>query len=68
MTNSALLRYGLIVVGLGITAISVSADYIGLGQEWGTGFGYKQWIGTIAGIVMILAGIVLGQEREAKEA
>ena len=43
-------------VGLGITAVSLGADTIGVGE--GTGIGYKQTIGAIVGIAVALTGLV----------
>lgn len=47
----------LLVAGVIIVIISVAADYIGMGAF--PAFGYKQIIGAIVGIVMIVVGSAL---------
>lgn len=47
----------LLVVGLVILVLSLVADIIGLGGS--LGFGYKQIAGTIVGVIVTVAGLVL---------
>ena len=51
----------LIVAGIAVVIVSVAADSIGMGAF--PGFGYKQIIGTLVGIVMIVAGLGLLPKR-----
>ena len=46
----------LLIIGLSLAALSVSADLIGLGE--GSGFGYKQIAGLVVGVAGIIAGLV----------
>jgi len=54
------------IAGTGITAISASADFTGLGQEATATaeFGYLQWLGTILGVICLLGGFVTGRPRK----
>ncbi len=48
----------LLIIGIGLLAVSVSADVIGIGNV--PGFGYRQMLGTFTGAVIILvAGLFL---------
>jgi hypothetical protein len=47
----------LIVVGVIILLVSLFADQIGIGGY--PGFGFKQMIGTIIGLVIIIIGLIL---------
>ena len=46
----------LIIVGLVLAALSLTADLIGLGE--GSGLGYKQIAGLMVGVGGIIAGLV----------
>jgi hypothetical protein len=48
---------GHLITGIGVllALISLFADPLGIGGE--PGFGYKQWAGLIAGIVLVGVGI-----------
>ena len=46
----------LIIVGLVLAALSLTADLIGLGE--GSGLGYKQIAGLVFGVAGIIAGVV----------
>ena len=52
--NQRTIGISLLIIGLALAALSVTADLISLGE--GSGFGYKQ----IAGLVVGLAGIIVG--------
>ena len=48
----------LLIIGIGLLAVSVSADVIGIGGQ--PGFGDRQMLGTFTGAVIILvAGLFL---------
>ena len=51
----------LLVAGIVVVLVSVTADCIGMGGF--PGFGYKQITGTILGIVMIIVGLTLLPKR-----
>ena len=51
----------LLVAGVVVLVVSAGADYIGMGAF--PGFGYKQIIGTIVGIVMIAVGLTFLPKR-----
>ena len=46
----------LLIIGLILAALSLTADLIGLGE--GSGFGYKQIAGLVVGVAGIIAGLV----------
>lgn len=50
-----------LVAGVVIVFLSVAADYIGIGAF--PGFGYKQIVGTILGLIMIFAGLAFFPKR-----
>ena len=52
---------GLVVVGIGVVLLflSAAADVIGLGADTSGGFGTRQIIGTIAGVVLVVAGLAM---------
>jgi LPXTG-motif cell wall-anchored protein len=45
----------LLVVGIGLLAVSLLADVIGIGDN--TGFGNQQTMGTVAGVLITAAGL-----------
>jgi hypothetical protein len=47
-----------IILGLLLAAISLSADLLGIGN--GAGFGWKQILGTVVGVLIALGGIWWG--------
>ncbi len=47
----------LLVVGIGLLAVSLLADAIGIGDD--PGFGNQQTMGTIAGVVITAIGLFL---------
>ena len=47
----------LLVVGIGLLAVSLLADFIGLGDD--PGFGNQQMMGTIVGVVITAIGLFL---------
>jgi hypothetical protein len=44
----------LIVLGVVLALVSLAADVLGIGN--GTGFGWKQILGTIVGVLLVVAG------------
>ena len=55
--SSNRLGIGLILLGILVIAISALADTIGIGAEAGV-FGWKQILGVVFGIVMLVAGLI----------
>jgi len=55
-------KLGSLLTGIGIVVflISVFADPLGIGGY--PGFGYKQMIGTILGIVIVIIGVLLSRK------
>jgi hypothetical protein len=47
----------LLAVGVVLLIVSFAADAIGIGGA--AGFGYKQIIGSVAGVIVVVAGFVL---------
>ena len=47
----------LIIVGLLLVFIAVFADPLGLGRH--PGFGWRQWLVSIVGVVVLLTGLYL---------
>ena len=46
----------LLIMGLVLATLSLTADLIGLGE--GSGFGYKQIAGLVVGLAGIISGVV----------
>ena len=46
----------LIIIGILVLAVSLLADYLGLGSGPAT-FGWKQWLGAGVGMVVALTGL-----------
>jgi hypothetical protein len=57
MNNSKTIGIALLAVGVILLISSLTADMIGIGSV--TGFGYKQIVGTIAGVIIAVVGFVL---------
>ena len=53
----------LIVLGVIIAVVSAAADVIGLGNQAQMGFGWRQQLGTAAGVVLALVGIWLATRK-----
>ncbi len=51
----------LLVVGIVILVLSLLADPIGLGA--GQGFGYKQIVGAVIGVIVTIVGLVLTRKK-----
>ena len=57
MSNKKSIGIALLVVGVVLLIGSLAADAIGIGGV--AGFGYKQIIGAIAGVIVAIVGFVL---------
>jgi hypothetical protein len=55
---------GLMIAGILILAVSLSADYLGLGTSGGYYIGWKQWLGAGIGFVIAVAGGFLFLQRK----
>jgi cytochrome c biogenesis protein CcdA len=63
MNNRKTIGIALLVIGVVLVIVSLTADAIGIG---GTAiFGYKQIIGAIAGVVIAVVGFVLYSRKQA---
>lgn len=58
MSQSRILAIAFIVVGAILAFVSALADQIGLGAPTST-FGWKQLLGLVLGIILVVAGIIL---------
>jgi hypothetical protein len=58
------LGIGSIIIGIFIVFIVLSADKIGVGDK-SHGFGRKQKIGTLVGLVLIAGGVVIARRRDS---
>ncbi len=70
MSQGRLLAIAFIVVGALLALVSAFADQIGLGAAH-SGFGWKQLLGVVLGIIILVAGIILlrqgGEEYEDED-
>ena len=57
MSNNKIIGIALLAVGAVLLMGSLIADPIGIGGA--TGFGYKQIIGAVAGVIVAVVGFVL---------
>ncbi len=58
MSQSRILAIAFIVVGVLLALVSALADQVGLGAPTSS-FGWKQLLGLVLGIVLVIAGIIL---------
>lgn len=49
---------GLVIAGVALAALSLTADVLGIGAP-GSVFGYRQFLGTVAGLSMLVVGVAL---------
>lgn len=47
----------IMIVGVGVLAVSLLADYVGIGND--QGYGKQQITGTVVGVVVMLLGFAL---------
>jgi sulfite exporter TauE/SafE len=66
MSQGRILAIAFIAIGVILAAVSVLADVF-LGAR-GTTFGWKQLLGLVAGIVLVVAGIILLRQGDAEYA
>jgi sulfite exporter TauE/SafE len=60
MSQGRILAIAFIIIGAILALISVTADFFqGTIGAVGSGFGWKQLLGVVLGIVLIVAGIIL---------
>jgi uncharacterized membrane protein len=50
---------GLLILGILVLVISLSADYIGLGKAAHPVIGWKQLLGAVLGLAFAIAGFIL---------
>ena len=53
----------LLILGVALAAVSLGADALGLGT--GGGIGWKQWTGTVAGLLLGVIGGWMGRTKKA---
>ena len=58
MSQARILAIAFIVVGALLALVSVFADAVGLGAP-GSTFGWKQLLGTVLGVIILVAGVIL---------
>ena len=46
-----------VIIGIGLLAVSLLADIIGIGND--LGFGVRQTMGSIAGVVIVFLGLMV---------
>jgi hypothetical protein len=57
MGNKKTIGMAMLAVGVVLLIVSLAADAIRIGGA--AGFGYKQIIGSVAGVIVVVAGFVL---------
>jgi hypothetical protein len=65
MSQGRILAIAFIVIGVILAAISALADQIGLGAPTSS-FGWKQLLGLVLGIILVVAGIILLRQGDAE--
>jgi hypothetical protein len=58
MSQARILAIAFVVVGALLALVSVFADAIGFGAP-GSTFGWKQLLGTVLGVIILVAGVIL---------
>lgn len=64
MSQGRVLALVFIVIGVLLGLVSAFADQIGLGAP-GSGFGWKQLLGLVLGVILLVAGVILLRQGEA---
>lgn len=64
MSQGRVLALVFIVIGVLLALVSAFADQVGLGAP-GSGFGWKQLLGLVLGIILVVAGVLLLRQGEA---
>ena len=65
MSQGRILAIAFIVIGVILAAVSALADSIGVGAPTST-FGWKQLLGLVFGIILVVAGIILLRQGDAE--
>ncbi len=65
MSQGRILAIAFIVIGVILAAASALADQIGVGAPTSS-FGWKQLLGLVVGIVLVIAGIILLRQGDAE--
>ena len=65
MSQGRILAITFIVLGVVLAAASALADQIGVGAPTSS-FGWKQLLGLVVGIVLVIAGIILLRQGDAE--
>jgi len=65
MSQGRILAITFIVLGVVLAAASALADQIGVGASTSS-FGWKQLLGLVVGIVLVIAGIILLRQGDAE--
>jgi len=61
MGNKKTIGLALMAGGITVLVMALAADMVGLGVE--AGFGYKQIAGSIVGVVIAVAGIIIRNQK-----
>lgn len=65
MSQGRVLALIFILVGLLLGLVSAFADQVGLGAM-GSGFGWKQLLGLVVGVILVVVGIVLFRQDDTE--
>ena len=65
MSQGRILAIAFIAIGVILAAVSALADTIGVGAPTST-FGWKQLLGLVFGIILVVAGIILLRQGDAE--
>jgi uncharacterized membrane protein YidH (DUF202 family) len=65
MSQGRILAIAFIAIGVILAAISALADQIGVGAPTSS-FGWKQLLGLVLGIILVVAGIILLRQGDAE--
>ena len=65
MSQGRILAIAFIIIGVILAAASALADQIGIGAPTSS-FGWKQLLGLVVGIVLVIAGIILLRQGDAE--
>ena len=65
MSQGRILAIAFIAIGFILAAVSALADQVGVGAPTST-FGWKQLLGLVFGIILVVAGIILLRQGNAE--
>lgn len=63
MSQARMLAIVFVIAGVLLALVSVFADQVGLGAQ-GSTFGWKQLLGLVLGLVLLIVGVVLLRQPE----